>query len=180
MASNLVTIVDDTLIKGDLASVPFDDEGVETFTKELIFEGKLNTLFHNLETANKQGVKSTGNGFKSSYASPVNVSESNLYLRAGEKYLEDLMKEINEGVMITDLAGLHSGANTVSGDFSLAAKGFYIKNGQKAFPVEQITVAGNYFDLLKNITDIGNDLKLPLSNVCSPSVIATGIFMAGK
>lgn len=180
VASNLVTIVDDPLMKGGLASAPFDDEGVATFTKELIFEGKLNTLLHNLKTANKQGVKSTGNGFKSSYASPVNVSESNLYLRAGEKSLEDLMKEINEGVMITDLAGLHSGANTVSGDFSLAAKGFYIKDGQKTFPVEQITVAGNYFDLLKNITYIGNDLKFPLSNVGSPSVIATGLSIAGK
>lgn len=180
VASNLVTIVDDPLMKGGLASAPFDDEGVATFTKELIFEGKLNTLLHNLKTANKQGVKSTGNGFKSSYASPVNVSESNLYLRAGEKSLEDLMKEINEGVMITDLAGLHSGANTVSGDFSLAAKGFYIKDGQKTFPVEQITVAGNYFDLLKNITDIGNDLEFPLSNVGSPSVIATGLSIAGK
>ena len=68
----------------------------------------------------------------------------------------------------------------MSGDFSLAAKGFYIKDGQKTFPVEQITVAGNYFDLLKNITYIGNDLKFPLSNVGSPSVIATGLSIAGK
>lgn len=180
VASSLVTIVDDPLMEDGLASAPFDDEGVATFTKELIYEGKLNTLLHNLKTAHKQGVKSTGNGFKASYASPVNVSESNLYLRAGEKSFEDLMKEINEGIIITDLAGLHSGANTVSGDFSLAAKGFYVKNGEKTFPVEQITVAGNYFDLLKNITAIGNDLKFPLSNVGSPSVIAKGLSIAGK
>ena len=94
--------------------------------------------------------------------------------------LDDLMKEINEGVIITDLAGLHSGANTVSGDFSLAAKGFYVENGKKSFPVEQITVAGNYFDLLKNITAIGNDLKFPMSNVGSPSVIVEGLSIAGK
>lgn len=180
VASSLVTIVDDPLMEDGIASAPFDDEGVATFTKELIYEGKLNTLLHNLKTAHKQGVKSTGNGFKASYASPVNVSESNLYLRAGEKSFEDLMKEINEGLIITDLAGLHSGANTVSGDFSLAAKGFYVKNGEKTFPVEQITVAGNYFDLLKNITAIGNDLKFPLSNVGSPSVIAKGLSIAGK
>jgi len=180
IASPIVTIVDDPLMEGGLASAPFDDEGVATFTKELVYEGKLNTLLHNLKTAHKQGVKSTGNGFKASYASSVNVSESNLYLRKGEKSFEDLMKEINEGVIITDLAGLHSGANTVSGDFSLAAKGFYVENGKKTFPVEQITLAGNYFDLLKNIVSIGNDLKFPMSNVGSPSVIVTGLSIAGK
>lgn len=180
IASPIVTIVDDPLMEGGLASAPFDDEGVATFTKELVHEGKLNTLLHNLKTAHKQGVKSTGNGFKASYASSVNVSESNLYLRAGEKSFQDLMKEINEGVIITDLAGLHSGANTVSGDFSLAAKGFYVENGKKTFPVEQITLAGNYFDLLKNIVAIGNDLKFPMSNVGSPSVIVTGLSIAGK
>lgn len=180
IASPIVTIVDDPLMEGGLASAPFDDEGVATFTKELVHEGKLNTLLHNLKTAHKQGVKSTGNGFKASYASSVNVSESNLYLREGEKSFQDLMNEINEGVIITDLAGLHSGANTVSGDFSLAAKGFYVENGKKTFPVEQITLAGNYFDLLKNIVAIGNDLKFPMSNVGSPSVIATGLSIAGK
>ncbi|WP_343348819.1 TldD/PmbA family protein [Terrisporobacter petrolearius] len=180
IASPIVTIVDDPLMEGGLASSPFDDEGVATFTKELVYEGKLNTLLHNLKTARKQGVKSTGNGFKASYASSVNVSESNLYLREGEKSFEDLMSEINEGVIITDLAGLHSGANTVSGDFSLAAKGFYVENGKKTFPVEQITLAGNYFDLLKNIVAVGNDLKFPMSNVGSPSVIVTGLSIAGK
>lgn len=180
IASPIVTIVDDPLMEGGLASAPFDDEGVATFTKELVYEGKLNTLLHNLKTAHKQGVKSTGNGFKASYASSVNVSESNLYLRKGEKSFEELMSEINEGVIITDLAGLHSGANTVSGDFSLAAKGFYVENGKKTFPVEQITLAGNYFDLLKNIVAVGNDLKFPMSNVGSPSVLVTGLSIAGK
>lgn len=180
IASPIVTIVDDPLMDDGLATSPFDDEGVATFTKELVYEGKLNTLLHNLKTAHKQGVKSTGNGFKASYASSVGVSESNLYLRKGEKSFEDLMNEIREGVIITDLAGLHSGANTVSGDFSLAAKGFYVENGKKTFPVEQITLAGNYFDLLKNIVAVGDDLKFPMSNVGSPSVIATGLSIAGK
>ncbi|WP_455537958.1 TldD/PmbA family protein [Terrisporobacter sp.] len=180
VASPIVTIIDDPLMDDALASTPFDDEGVATFTKALISEGKLVTLLHNLKTANKQGVKTTGNGFKASYASSIGVSESNLYLQAGEMTFEELMMKIGEGIIITDLAGLHSGANVVSGDFSLAAKGFYVENGKKSFPVEQITVAGNYFDLLKNIVDIGNDLKFPMSNVGSPSVIAKGLSIAGK
>ena len=180
IASPIVTIIDDPLMNDGLASAPFDDEGVATFTKALVSEGKLVTLLHNLKTANKQGVKTTGNGFKSSYASSVGVSESNLYLQEGKMTFDQLMSEIGEGVIITDLAGLHSGANVVSGDFSLAAKGFYVENGKKTFPVEQITVAGNYFDLLKNIVAIGNDLKFPMSNIGSPSVIVEGLSIAGK
>ena len=180
IASEVVTIIDDPLMDGGLASAPFDDEGVATFTKGLVSNGKLVTLLHNLKTAHKQGVKTTGNGFKSSYASSVGVSESNLYLQKGSMSFDDLMKEIGEGVIITDLAGLHSGANTVCGDFSLAAKGFYVEGGKKSFPVEQITLAGNYFDLLKNIVSIGDDLKFPMSNVGSPSVIVEGLSIAGK
>ena len=180
IASPIVTIIDDPLMDGGLSSAPFDDEGVATFTKGLVSNGKLVTLLHNLKTAHKQGVKTTGNGFKPSYASSVGVSESNLYLQKGSMSFDDLMKEIGEGVIITDLAGLHSGANTVSGDFSLAAKGFYVENGKKTFPVEQITLAGNYFDLLKNIVAVGTDLKFPMSNVGSPSVIVTGLSIAGK
>ncbi len=180
IASEVVTIIDDPLLDDGLASTPFDDEGVATYTKELISNGKLTTLLHNLKTANKAGVKSTGNGFKSSYSSSVSISASNLYLKKGNKLLEELMKEIDEGIMITDLAGLHSGANSVSGDFSLAAKGFYIKDGKKSFPVEQITVAGNYFELLKNISEVGNDLIFPMSSVGSPSVIVKGLSIAGE
>lgn len=180
VASQIVTIIDDPLMDGGLSSAPFDDEGVATFTKALISKGKLVTLLHNLKTANKQGVRTTGNGFKASYASSVGVSESNLYLEKGKMSFDSLMQEIGEGVIITDLAGLHSGANTVSGDFSLAAKGFYVEDGKKSFPVEQITMAGNYFDLLKNIVVIGDDLKFPMSNVGSPSVIVKGLSIAGK
>ncbi|MEG1311262.1 MAG: TldD/PmbA family protein [Romboutsia sp.] len=180
IASSVVTIIDDPLLDDGLASTPFDDEGVATFTKEIVKNGKLNTLLHNLKTAHKAGVKTTGNGFKSSYASSVSVSESNLYLQKGNKSLQELMNDINEGVMITDLAGLHSGANSVSGDFSLAANGFYIKDCKKSFPVEQITVAGNYFDLLKNIKEVGSDLTFPMSSIGSPSVIVEGLSIAGK
>ena len=180
IASNIVTIVDDPLLENGLASTSFDDEGVATFKKEIVSNGVLTTLLHNLKTAHKAKVKTTGNGFKASYASQVGIEPSNLYIEKGEKSLEELMKVIGEGVMITDLAGLHSGANSITGDFSLAAKGFYIKDGVKTFPIEQITVAGNYFELLKDIEVIGNDLKFPMSNVGSPSVIVKNISVAGK
>jgi len=180
IASKQVTLLDDPHLENGLASVPFDDEGVATKKKDIIHEGKLMTLLHNLKTANKGNTKSTGNGFKNSYASPVGVSPTNLYIQKGEKSFEELLKDVGEGLLITEFAGLHSGANSITGDFSLAAKGFYIKDGKKDYPVEQITVAGNFFDLLKNIEVVGSDLKFPMSSIGSPSVKVTELSIAGK
>lgn len=180
IASEIVSIVDDPLLDKGLASTPFDDEGVATFKKEIVGKGTLNTLLHNLKTANKANVKTTGNGFKASYASPVSVEPTNFYIEKGDLSLDTLMNKIGEGIIITDFAGLHSGANSITGDFSLAAKGFYIEDGKKSYPIEQITVAGNFFELLKNIKFIGDDLKFPISSVGSPSVIVDGLSIAGK
>ena len=148
--------------------------------KEIVSNGKLTTLLHNLKTANKANTKSTGNGFKSSYATSVAVSPSNFYIEKGNLSFGEILENIGEGLLITDFAGLHSGANAITGDFSLAAKGFYIKDGKKEYPVDQITVAGNFFKLLKDIEEVGDDLKFPLSSVGSPTVIASGLSVAGK
>ncbi|MDU6113766.1 MAG: TldD/PmbA family protein [Paeniclostridium sordellii] len=180
IASDIVSIIDDPLMDNGLASAPFDDEGVATFKKEIVSKGVLNTLLHNLKTANKANLKTTGNGFKSSYSSPVSVEPTNFYIEKGMKTLEELMNELDEGVIITDFTGLHSGANSITGDFSLASKGFYIKDGRKIYPIDQITVAGNFFELLKNIKDIGNDLNFPISSIGSPSVVVEGLSIAGK
>ena len=180
IASDKVTLLDDPHLVDGLSSVPFDDEGVATKKKDIIHEGKLITLLHNLKTAHKGNTKSTGNGFKSSYASPVGVSPTNFYIQKGSKSFDELLEEVGEGLLITEFAGLHSGASSITGDFSLAAKGFYIKNGKKDFPVEQITVAGNFFDLLKNVVEVGADLKFPMSSVGSPSVRVEGLSIAGK
>ena len=180
IASENVTIVDNPLLENGLSSAPFDDEGVATFRKEIVSKGKLTTLLHNLKTAHKANTKSTGNGFKSSYASSVSVSPSNFYIEKGDKSFDEVLNTLGEGLLITEFAGLHSGANAISGDFSLASKGFYIKDGKKAYPVDQITVAGNFFDLLKQITVVGDDLTFPLSSIGSPTVIATGLSVAGK
>ena len=180
IASNKVTLLDDPHLEDGLGSVSFDDEGVATKKKNIIHEGKLITLLHNLKTAYKGNTKSTGNGFKASYASSVGVSPTNFYIQKGSKSFDELLEEVGEGLLITEFAGLHSGANSITGDFSLATKGFYIKDGKKDFPVEQITVAGNFFDLLKNVVEVGSDLKFPMSSVGSPSIRVEGLSIAGK
>lgn len=183
IASSKVTLVDDPHLEGGLYSTPFDAEGVATYKKDMIKEGTLNTLLYNLKAAAKDGVKSTGNAHKSSYASPVGISPTNCYIEKGEKSFEELIAYTKDGVFITDLAGLHSGANAVTGDFSLAAKGFVIENGKLGKPVEQITIAGNFFKLLEDIEEIANDLKatIPMgANYLSPSLLVKSLSVAGK
>lgn len=184
IASNKVTIIDDPLMKKGLCSIPFDDEGVATYTKTVIEEGLLKTYLYNLKTAKKDGVKSTGNASKASYSSPIGTSPSNFYIKPGNKDLAELMKILGDGLFITEVQGLHSGANTVSGDFSLAAKGFVIKNGEVIKPVEQITVAGNFYNMLLDIVYLGSDFKfgIPTGNSCfgSPSLILKELSVAGK
>ncbi|MBR3739336.1 MAG: TldD/PmbA family protein [Clostridia bacterium] len=180
IASEKVTLMDDPLLPGGLGSQPFDAEGVASFTKAVIEKGKLNTLLHNLKTARKAGVQTTGNAAKSGYAGAVNVSPTNFFLAPGEKTLAELMQDMGDGLVITEVSGLHAGANAISGDFSLIAQGYTVKNGKKDQPVEQITVAGNFYQLLKNIRAVGSDLLFPGSSIGSPSVDVGEIAVAGK
>ena len=175
VASSIVTLVDDPFLKDGLANSFFDDEGVPTSYKEIIQDGVLKTYLYNLKTAYKDGVSSTGNGVKGSYKGTVGISSFNLYIKPSDKSFDKMRENIKEGIFITDFAGLHSGLNTISGDFSLAGEGFYIKDGKIDRPLNQITISGNFFDLLKNIKDIANDIKFSFSSVGSPSIMVEGL-----
>lgn len=159
VANEKVTIVDDPHLPGGFASVPFDSEGVPTQKKKLIEKGQMTGFMHNLKTARKFGVEPTGNGFKASFKSPVGISATNFYLEKGELSLEELLKKVDRGIYLTALDGLHSGINAVTGDFSLSCRGFMIENGIIARPVNQCTVSGNFFELLKAVDCIGNDFS---------------------
>lgn len=175
VASSIVTLVDDPFLKDGLANSSFDDEGVPTLYKEIIQDGILKTYLYNLKTAYKDGVSSTGNGVKGSYKGTVGISSFNLYIKPSDKSFDKMIENIKEGIFITDFAGLHSGLNTISGDFSLAGEGFYIKDGKIDRPLNQITISGNFFELLKNIKDIANDIKFSFSSVGSPSIVVEGL-----
>ncbi len=182
IAADCLTIVDDPLLEEGIVSMPFDSEGVATYTKNIIENGVLKTLLHNLKTAQKDGVKSTGNASKGSFKSSVGISGSNFYIKKGEKTFEQLCEIVGEGLIITDLMGLHSGANPISGDFSLLAKGFKVTAGKKAEPVEQITIAGNFYSMLKDIEVIGDDLEFGFpgaAHIGSPSFIVKSLSVAG-
>ncbi len=179
IAASCVTLMDDPLLPGGFASAPFDGEGSACRTKAVIEGGVLKTLLHSRKTARKAGTVSTGNA-RRSVSSPVTVAPTNFFFRPGEKDLDTLLADMGDGLLITELGGLHAGANAVSGDFSLIAKGFRIAGGKQAEPVEQITVAGNFYQLLKDIRAVGSDLEFRGGSIGSPSVDAGNIHVAGK
>lgn len=183
IASPLVTLVDDPLLKNGAASASFDGEGVATRTKRVIEQGELGTFLHNLKTAKKDGVESTGNASRASFKSPVGISPTNFFIEPGELDYDELVKRLGDGIIIIDVQGLHSGANPVSGDFSLGAYGYLVENGQITRAVDQITVAGNFFKLLETVEQVGLDLEFGSpgfsGNVGSPSLIISQLAIAG-
>jgi len=180
IAAPCVTLVDDSLRADGFASRPFDAEGVPGQTTTVIDQGVFKTFLHNLKTAHKDGVASTGNASKGGYAASVRVSPTNLYLEPGDQTFDELLAAMGNGLVITEVEGLHAGANAVSGDFSLLSKGYVVKDGQRVRPVEQITIAGNFFELLKNVNAVGSDLRFPSGGFGSPSVDAGMLSVAGK
>lgn len=182
VADKQVTIVDDPFYEKGYRRTPFDSEGVAARFKEVIKEGRLTTYLHNLKTAQKDNTKSTGNAYRSSHKSKISISPTNMYLKKGEYTFDELLKELKEGLVIEDVQGLHSGANQVSGDFSLSARGFYVENGEIKTPVEQITISGNFLQLLKDIEYIGSDFKMGLpgsGHIGSASVLIESIDVSG-
>lgn len=179
IASDKVTLRDDALLKGGYASVPFDSEGVSGKNKAVMEKGVLKTLLYNRKSAKKDGVASTGNGFKAGLTGSVKTGCTNFYLEKGTASQEELFSKMGEGLFVTSLMGLHAGTNAVSGDFSLSAEGFRVENGKIGKPVEQITIAGNFYQLLKEIEEVAEDLYFASSGVGAPSVLVRRLDIAG-
>ena len=175
IASPAVTLTDDPLLPWGMGSCPFDREGAATMTKNVIEGGVLRTLLHNRRTAQKAGVATTGNA-----AGAGRVAPSNLYIQPGEASLRDLLAHMENGLLLTEVSGLHAGANPVSGDFSLLARGFEVVGGEIQRAVEQFTVAGNFFALLMDVEAVGSDLLFEGSPIGSPSVAVKKLNIAGE
>lgn len=182
IASPLLTIVDDPFLKGGFASRNFDDEGTASTFKTIVDNGKLVSFAYNWKTANREGVASTGHASRS-YKGPISIAPTNLYVVNGDLDLDEMMVLADKGLLINNLEGLHSGLNPVSGDFSLSASGYEIKDGKKARPVNQITIAGNLYEVFKNIVAVGNDLKFGLPSngyIGSPSILVKSLAVSGE
>ena len=184
VAAPWVTLVDDPFHAENPEPINFDAEGSPTHKKAVIENGVLNTLLYNLKTAAVAGKKTTGNASKAGYDAPVGIRPFTMYLENGDLTEEELLAKACNGVYITSLGGLHAGADAVSGDFSLQSSGYMIENGKKTTYVKSFTVAGNFYDLLKNIVALANNCELPramgMTAFGSPSVLVDGLSIAGK
>ncbi len=179
IAGSNITLVDDPLMEHVPGTTIFDAEGVAASRNVLIEQGKLNTFLHNRKTAAKAGTTTTGNAARGGYKGKLGVSHHNLYIELGTRSLEQLIADIDYGVLITELHGLHAGTNPTSGNFSLSCIGYLIENGAIARPVNQITVSGNFHELLNDVVELGNDARFT-GSCTSPSLRVRELSISGS
>ena len=165
--SDLVTITEDPHRKGGLGSGAFDSEGVATQPRTLVENGILKGYVLSSYSARKMGMQTTGN------AGGVH----NLIMQLGSQTVDDLIKQMQKGLIVTELIG--HGVNIVTGDYSRGAVGYWVENGEIQFPVEEITIAGNLKDIFQKIISIGNDVD-QRSNIITPSILVDGMMVAGN
>jgi len=155
VASEAFALRDDGLDPDGFAAAPIDDEGVPRRRTPLIEDGRLLTFLYDTYTARRGGAASTGNAGRSGYRTPPGVSASNLIVSPGSLGFEELLREAGEGVLVTDVAGLHAGVNPVSGAFSVGASGRAIRGGELAEPLREFTIAGELVSMLGAVRAVG-------------------------
>jgi PmbA protein len=182
VASDMVELVDDGLHPDGLASSPFDGEGVPCRSTQLIVDGVLQGFLHDTYTAGKAGRNSTGNAARGSYRSLPHVGTTNLRLIGGSGSATEIIAQVDSGLFVTGVSGIHSGANPVSGDFSVGATGVLIKGGKLADPVREITIAGNLLEILKGIQAVADDNRwIPFGgSIHAPTIMIEEMTISGK
>ncbi|MGQ0503967.1 MAG: TldD/PmbA family protein [Myxococcaceae bacterium] len=175
VARETVTVVDDGLLPRGLGTSPFDGEGVPTRKTPIIENGVLQSFLYDAFTARKAKAKTTGNASRG-YSSLPQIGVHNLYLEAGDRDPEEMVREVKNGFYVTSMLG--RGANTVTGDYSRGANGLWIENGELAYPVMEVTVAGNLLQMLNGIDAIGSDLTFR-GSVGAPTLRFEELTVAG-
>ena len=177
VCSKKITITESPLMKNVFFRY-FDDEGVATSNKTIVKNGVLQTYLYNLTTADKDGVETTGNGYKA--GSGIGIRAINVGIKPSKISEEELIAKFKNGVYISDISGLHAGMNAQSGNFSLISQGFMIRDGKLAEPISLITVAGNLFDLFNNVAAVGSNIELQPNSYSVPSIYVRSIQISGK
>jgi PmbA protein len=176
IAAEAVTVIDDGTVPGGFGTSPFDGEGVPTRKTLVIENGVLKSYLLNTYTAKKLGLQTTANASRGLAGTP-GIGPGNYFLQPGPKAPQQIIGEIKEGLYVTEFLG--HGANLVTGDYSRGASGLWISGGELAYPVEEITVAGNLKHLFLNISEIGNDLEFRGSIAC-PTIRIEGLTVGGE
>jgi PmbA protein len=176
IASENLTVIDDGTIPGLFGTSPFDDEGVPTRRTVVIEKGVLKSYLMNTYTARKLGMKTTGNAARG-ITGNAGIGHGNLYLEAGDKPPEEILKSIPNGFYVTELMGF--GINIVTGDYSRGATGLWIRDGELAFPVSEVTIAGNLINMLQDLEFIGSDLEFR-GSTAAPTLAIREMTVGGR
>jgi PmbA protein len=176
VASEKLTVVDDGTIPGLFGTSPFDDEGVPTRRTVVIENGVLKSYLLNTYTARKLGLHTTGNASRG-LAGNAGVGNGNLYIERGAASPEQLIAGIPDGFYVTELIGF--GVNIVTGDYSRGAVGLWIRNGELAFPVSEVTIAGTLQQMLLNLEAIGSDLEFR-GSMAAPTLLVAEMTVGGR
>jgi PmbA protein len=158
-----------------LGSKPFDGEGLPTRKKIIVERGKLASYLLDTYSGRKLGLVSTGNAARS-VGEPPGVAPANFYLTPGRYSPEEIIGSVKRGLYVTELIGF--GVNMVTGDYSRGAAGLWIENGELAYPVEEVTIAGNLKAMFQNIEMVGNDLELR-GRIAAPTIKISQMTLAG-
>jgi PmbA protein len=175
IAAPSITIVDDGTIPGALGSRPFDGEGLPVRRTVIVEQGVLRSYLLDTYTGRKLGLPSTHHAARD--GSGVGVSTTNLYLAAGSTDPAEMIRSVKNGLYVTELIGF--GVNGVTGDYSRGAVGLWIENGELAYPVEEITVAGNLLEMLNAVEAVGNDLVFR-DRTAAPTLLIGRMTVAGS
>ena len=182
IAADIITVTDDPFSDELCGKNSFDGEGVATYKKNVIEKGILKTYFYDLAMAKHFGVEPTGNASRG-YSTPVSIGPSFLYVNKGDKSFDELLEIAQNGIYVTELKSF-SASNYVTGDFSIESGGFVIENGKLGKFVKSFTIAGNFFELLKNIEALSDDLQVKHSGLfrgyAAPDALVKNISVAGK
>ena len=172
--SDKLTIIEDPKNDDYPGATIFDDEGTETEKKEIIKDGVLKTYLYNIKEAKEQNQKTTGNGYSS-------ISTRNMYIKPGDKTLEEMMKELKNGIYITDCMGsMNTAINPNTGNISLQIFGFIIENGEIKCGFEPSVMTTTIFELLSNIEEIENQVTFIKQSVGSPCLLVKDISIASS
>jgi len=176
IAGDRVTVIDDGTIVGGFGTSPFDGEGIPSRRTVVIENGVLKSYLLNTYTAKKLGLQTTANASRGLAGTP-GIGPGNYFLQPGAKTPQQIISEIKDGLYVTEFLG--HGANLVTGDYSRGASGLWISGGELAYPVEEITVAGNLKEIFFNISEIGNDLEFRGAMAC-PTIRIEGLTVGGE
>lgn len=176
IAAEGLTIIDDGRMPGGTGSRPFDGEGLATRHTAVVKDGVLNSYLLNTYTARKLGLKSTGNAARGLTGAPV-VGYGNFFVAPGVYSPDDIIASVKNGFYVTEMIGF--GFNPVTGDYSRGAAGWWIENGKLAFPVEEVTIAGNFREMLLGIEMIGNDLRFR-GKTAAPTIKVNRMMVSGE